>query len=79
MHRYLDSICAECWNFANVNDIISYMPPFRGYSTIRHIEIGSDEARTVRHLMNPFVYHTSYDRADLYAAMKERMEKEAED
>ncbi|MBQ1317004.1 MAG: hypothetical protein IIY46_05930 [Lachnospiraceae bacterium] len=78
MRRYLGSICAECWNFANVNDIITYMPPFRGYSTIRRIEIGQADARTVKHLMNPFRYHTSYDKAALYRSVRERMENGTE-
>ena len=69
MRRYLDSLCQECWNFANVNDIVTYMPPFRGFHMIRRVKLGEDEKRTVLHLLNPQRYHTIYDRRELYAPL----------
>ena len=66
MQRYLDSLCTECWNFANVNDIITYMPPFRGFLMIHRVDVGDALRRTVFRLLNPYRYHTSYDQAELY-------------
>ena len=63
-------LCAQDLNYN--------MPPFRGYSTIRRVEIGQVDARTVKHLMNPFRYHTSYDKAALYRSVRERMENGTE-
>ena len=67
MRRYLDSLCTECWNFANINDIVTYMPPFRGFRMIRRVDVGAAERRTVFHLLNPKRYHTIYDRIELYS------------
>ncbi len=67
MRRYLDSLCAECWNFADVNDIVTYMPPFRGFAMIRRVEVGKNLRRSLFRLLNPLRYHTHYDRPELYA------------
>ena len=67
MRRYLDSLCAECWNFADVNDIVTYMPPFRGFAMIRRVEVGKNLRRSLFRLLNPRRYHTHYDRPELYA------------
>ena len=63
--RYLSSLCAECWNFADVNDVVTYMPPFRGWTAIRRVELGSTGRSPLR-LMNPMKYHTHYDEPALY-------------
>lgn len=67
MRRYLDSLCAECWNFADVNDIVTYMPPFRGFAMIRRVEVGKHLRRSLFRLLNPLCYHTHYDLPELYA------------
>lgn len=65
---YLNQICAECWNFANRNDVVTYMPPFRGFSMIRRVEIGLDK-RTMKRLLHPQHYHTIYDQEELYEGL----------
>ncbi len=67
MKRYLDSQCVECWNFADINDIVTYMPPFRGFMMIRRVEIGKRERRSLFRLLRPFKYHTRYDDFSLYS------------
>ena len=66
MRRYLDSLCEECWNFADINDIVTYMPPFRGFIMINRVNVGDEQRRSVFRLLNPFRYHTRYDSAALY-------------
>ena len=74
MKRYLDSVSRECWNFANINDIVTYMPPFRGFRMPRRVEVGQAEKRTLIRLLNPWVYHTSYDKLDLYKELEDTTE-----
>ena len=69
MRRYLDSVCEECMNFADVNDIISYMPPFRGFMMIRRVDLGGEYKRTFFRMVHPLKYHTHYDRPELYAGV----------
>lgn len=71
MHRYLRSVCGDCWNFANINDIVTYMPPFRGFMMVNRVEIGQAEKKTLGRLLKPWVYHTTYDRRELYDAFTE--------
>ncbi|MCR5173078.1 MAG: hypothetical protein K6C09_00405 [Oscillospiraceae bacterium] len=67
MRKYLGSLCKECWNFADVNDIVTYMPPFRGFLMINRVDVGTDLRRSFFRLLNPYRYHTGYDQAGLYA------------
>ncbi|MBO4837638.1 MAG: hypothetical protein J5564_08105 [Clostridia bacterium] len=67
MRRYLDSLCRECWNFADINDVITYMPPFRSFLMINRVDVGTGLRRSAFRLMNPWRYHTGYDCAGLYA------------
>ncbi len=71
MKKYLGSLCKECWNFADVNDVITYLPPFRGFLMIKRVDLGTGLRRTFFRLMNPYRYHTVYDRAELYEGLKE--------
>ncbi len=71
MRRYLSSVSRECWNFANINDIVTYMPPFRGFMMVRRVEVGQAEKKTLGRLLKPWIYHTAYDRGELYAALEE--------
>ena len=66
MKRYLASLCSECWNFADVNDIITYMPPFRSFLMINRVDVGTNYRRSIFRLVNPYRYHTGYDNAELY-------------
>ena len=74
--RYLDSLCAECWNFANINDIVTYMPPFRGFGMIHRVDVGQDERRTLRRLLDPARYHTGYDNVALYTDLPKQEEEQ---
>ena len=72
MERYLSGLFAECWNFADVNDIVTYMPPFRGFTMLRRVEVGNRLRRTLPRLLHPHRYHTTYDREDLYRDLEDR-------
>ena len=63
--RYLSTVCAECWNFCDVNDLVTYMPPFRSYMAIRRVDVADTEKSPLR-LLNPKRFHTHYDDAALY-------------
>lgn len=67
--RYLSGVCSECMNFADVNDIVTYMPPFRGFTAIRTVRVGL-ERRTLSRLMKPLKYHTHYDLPELYGDLR---------
>ena len=71
MREYLGTLCKECWNFADVNDLISYLPPGRGFLMINRVDLGTGLGRSLFRLLDPYRYHTHYDRADLYAALSE--------
>ena len=66
MQRYLSTLCTECANFADVNDLITYMPPFRGFTMIHRVRVGTDQKRTLFRLLHPFRYHVHYDLPGLY-------------
>ena len=63
--EYLSGVCSSCMNFADTNDIITYMPPFYGFTAMRTVHIGI-EKRTLKRLLDPYKYHTHYDRPELY-------------
>jgi hypothetical protein len=63
--RYLAGLCMECWNFADHNDIVTYMPPFRRWTDLRRVTVHSKKLRIWR-LLNPQRYHTCYDDEALY-------------
>lgn len=65
MERYLSGICSECRNFANINDLVTYMPPFRGFVMPERWSLGKGRVRLSR-LLNPNLYHTIYDRTEFY-------------
>ena len=75
--QYLSELCAECYNFANVNDIVTYLPPFYGFTMPRRVNVGT-EKRTLRGLMNPLYFHTSYDNPRLYRKSVLRKRKTAD-
>ena len=71
MRDYLNSLYKECWNIADINDIISYLPPGRGFMMINRVDVGCGLGRSLLRLLNPYRYHTHYDRADLYAELSD--------
>ena len=66
LKKYLASLYVECRNFAIGNDIVTYMPPFRGFSMMNREDIGG-QRRTLFRLLNPLRFHTIYDDPALYA------------
>lgn len=66
MLRYLSTLYTECANFADVNDLISYLPPFIGFTMIRRVDIGTDHDFSFFRLIDPLRYHTHYDKPELY-------------
>ncbi len=66
LRRYLDTVSSDCRNFTDVNDIVTYMPPFRGFRMVNRVDVGTDRKRTMWRLLHPFFYHTKYDREELY-------------
>ena len=71
MHAYLATLYTDCLNFANVNDLITYMPPFRGFTMIRRVDVGTERKRTFFRMLHPLRYHVRYDDADLYGKVSE--------
>ena len=69
MRSYLDSLCTVCMNFADVNDIISYMPPFRGFMMISRVDLGREVKKSFFRMIHPLRYHTHYDRPELYRGL----------
>ena len=66
MQRYLATLCTDCANFADINDLISYMPPFRGFTMIHRVKLGMDQKRSFFRLIHPLRYHVHYDLPELY-------------
>ncbi len=66
MRKYMRSICEQAQNFANINDLVTYMPPFYGFMMPHRVNVGFDP-RTLLRLLNPNHYHTIYDQGLLYA------------
>ena len=66
MQRYLSTLYTDCANFADVNDLITYMPPFRGFTMIRRVKVGTDLPRSFFRLIHPLRYHVHYDLPELY-------------
>ena len=72
MHQYLSTLCTDCENFADVNDVIGYMPPFRGFTMIRRVNVGTEQKRSFLKLLHPLRYHVHYDRPELYRRLSDR-------
>ncbi|MBQ5974047.1 MAG: hypothetical protein IJL69_07570, partial [Oscillospiraceae bacterium] len=66
MQRYLSTVCTECWNFSNVNDLISYLPPFPGFRMIHRVNVETEKSLSLFRIVHPFHYHIDYDRETLY-------------
>ena len=72
MRRYLSTLYTDCANFADINDLITYMPPFRGFTMIRRVRLGTDLRRSFFRLIHPLRYHVHYDLPELYAKLAGR-------
>lgn len=73
---YLNSVCEECWNFSDINDIVTYMPPFRGFVMIHRVDVSEELKRTFGKLLKPKIYHTTYDHSNLYSKFVGRKSEE---
>ena len=76
--RYLSTLCTDCKNFADVNDLITYMPPFRGFTTIHRVSVGTERKRSLLRLLHPLRYHVHYDLPELYRKLADREAEETE-
>ena len=79
MCRYLSTLYTDCENFADVNDLFGYLPPFRGYTMIRRVDVGTERKRSWFRLINPLRYHLWYSRPDLYRKIGEVPPQETDD
>lgn len=66
MRKYFATLYTECANFADVNDLISYLPPSRGFMMIRRVNVGTDLKRSFFRLIHPLRFHVHYDKPELY-------------
>ena len=66
MRKYFATLYSDCANFADINDLISYLPPFRGFTMIRRVNLGTDLKRSFFRLIHPLRYHVHYDKPELY-------------
>lgn len=64
MLEYLTYCYKECYNFCDVNDIVTYMPPFPKYFMLHKKTVAQDKFNIFR-LFKPGKYHTEYYK-DLY-------------
>lgn len=62
--EYFNKCCNSIKQYAHVNDIVTYCPPFLGYTNINVIRLGNK--RTVKDLLNPYKYHQIYCDETLY-------------
>ncbi len=70
LESYLGTICEECLNFSDVNDLISYMPPFRGFMMINRVNVGLTMKKSFFKLIHPLKYHIYYDTPALYSGIE---------
>ncbi len=54
----------QVYQYADRNDLVTFLPPFPGYKHIRKIKIG--KRFSFKKLFNPIVYHMIYGDEDLY-------------
>lgn len=65
IRNYLRDCCYECYNFGDVNDVVSYLPPrLFGFIKIKRRSVG--RPFLFWRLFNPGKYHTHYDDESLY-------------
>ena len=76
MRAYLATLYTDCENFADVNDLISYMSPFRGFTMIRRVNVGTDQKRSFFRLLHPLRYHVHYDLPELYRKLQGKTAEE---
>lgn len=67
--EYLSSCYKECYNFSNVNDVVTYLPPFKKYFMFNKVKI-KQKPFCIFRLFNPQVHHTVYWDKKMYAKIK---------
>lgn len=65
MREYLNKCCKECYNFGDINDIVTYLPPFIGYFKMRKVTVKQERFGLFK-LFKPIKYHTQYWKPELY-------------
>lgn len=63
VRRYLESCMGRTYNFCHRSDIVTYQPPFIGFSMLRRVDVGKFRPLG---LIDPQEYHTHYDEPSLY-------------
>ena len=66
MQQYFETLYTGCANFADQNDLITYLPPFRGFMMIRRVTLGKEVKRSFFRLIHPLRFHVHYDHPELY-------------
>ena len=64
--RYFETLYTDCANFSDINDLITYLPPFIGFTTIKRVNVGTNLKRSLFRLLQPKLYHIHYDQPELY-------------
>lgn len=62
-YKYFKYCVPNCVQFANKNDIVTYMPPFPGYCHVNSVQCG--ESFSLKKIVKPLVYHCNYGEIDL--------------
>lgn len=65
MKRYLSQCYTECWNFGDINDIVSYLVPLPRYFKLNKVKIAQDKFCITR-IFKADKYHCEYWRPELY-------------
>ena len=67
--KYVRQSCKECYNFKIKTDIVTYMVPFLGWRSIKSVKLKATRF-CITKLFNPQLYHTIYDKPELYKNIK---------
>lgn len=63
--KYIKKCCnGKVLQYADRNDIVTYLPPFPGFSHVKRVTIG--EKFSIKKLLDPTIYHCIYGDADRY-------------
>lgn len=65
MREYLNDCYIECYNFSDVNDIVTYMVPFPKYFKLNNVKVAQEKFSFFK-LFKPHKYHTEYWKETLY-------------
>lgn len=63
--KHIRDCVASINQYADVNDCVTFMPPFPGYKHIRKLKVGKRKFNLIE-WFKPKIYHTTYDEKDVY-------------